>query len=195
MRGYLALARLQQARGHGAAALATLEAVMVLARERQFFHLLIEHAAALRARLQLMQGDLAAAVSWAEASGLFPDDEPYFPREAAYLTLARVRIAAGQAAAVVPLLDRLLADAEAKARLHSAIGIRVLQALAYDALDARPHALAALERALTLAEPEGFVRIFVDQGAPMAALLRRLPATSERMLAYTEQLLAAFPQP
>jgi LuxR family maltose regulon positive regulatory protein len=195
MRGYLALARLQQARGHGAAALATLEAFMVLARERQFFHLLIEHAAALRARLQLMQGDLAAAVSWAEASGLFPDDEPYFPREAAYLTLARVRIAAGQAAAVVPLLDRLLADAEAKARLHSAIGIRVLQALAYDALDARPHALAALERALTLAEPEGFVRIFVDQGAPMAALLRRLPATSERMLAYTEQLLAAFPQP
>ncbi|HEX9370814.1 MAG TPA: hypothetical protein VF897_07395, partial [Roseiflexaceae bacterium] len=135
--GYRALARVQQARGDGAAALATLEAFMRLARDRQFFPLLIEQAAALRARLQLLQGDLDAAMRWAEGSGLSPDDEISFLREAAYLTLARVRIAAGQAQAVLPLLDRLLADAEAKARMHSAIEILSLQALAYDALNDR----------------------------------------------------------
>ena len=83
------------AAGAGAteAALATLEAFMQLAREHQLFPLLIERAAAMRARLQLLQGDLPAALRWADASGMSPDDEISFPREAAYLTLARVRIA------------------------------------------------------------------------------------------------------
>jgi len=136
--GYRALARVQQARGHGEAALATLNAFRQLARERQFFPLLLEQAAALRAQLQLMQGDLGAALRWADGSGLSPDDEISFPREAAHLTLARVRIAAGQAAAVLPLLSRLLADAEAKARMHSVVEILTLQALAMMPLRSAP---------------------------------------------------------
>jgi LuxR family maltose regulon positive regulatory protein len=205
MSGYRALARVQQARGHGDAALATLEALLQLAHERQFFHVLIEQAAALRARLQLLQGDLGAALRWAEGSGLTPDDEISFPREAAHLTLARVRVAVGTAEEVVPLLDRLLADAEAKARMHSAIEILNVQALAYQALADRPRALAALHRALALAAPEGYIRTFVDEGAPMRGLLadsslqlaargRSIGAAeAARLLAYVETLMAAFP--
>ena len=194
LRGYLALARVQHAQGHGESALATLEAFLQLARERQLFPLLIEQAAAMRARLQLLQGDLGAALHWAEASGLALDDEVNFPREMAQLTLARVYIVAGRAATVLLLLDRLLAHAESNARMHSAIEILVVQALAYDALDDRARALTALERALALAAPEGYIRIFVDQGAPLAALLCE-PHVHRGMPAYIDKLLAAFPVP
>jgi len=205
VRGYSALARVQQARGHEDAALATLDAFIQLAQDRKLFPLLIDQAAALRAHVHLMQGNLPAALHWAEASGLSPDDEISFPREAAYLTLARLRIATGQAEDVLPLLDRLLADAEAKARMHSAIEILALQALAYDALADRSRALTALERALALAAPEGYIRTFVDEGAAMRRLLAdsgvQLAARGRtggepdaaRLLAYVERLLAAFP--
>jgi LuxR family transcriptional regulator, maltose regulon positive regulatory protein len=190
--GYRALAQVQQARGQGQAALATLNACMQLAQERKFFGMLVEQAAALRARLQLMQGELGAALRWADGSRISLDDEISFPREVAYLTLVRVRISAGHAQAVLPLLSRLLADAESKARMHSAIEILIVQALAYAAQGDLARARTALSRALALAEPEGYVRMFVDEGAPLAALLRELRAQGT-MLSYIDNLLAAFP--
>ena len=93
------------------------------------------------------------------------------------MTLARVRIAQGQAEAVVPLLERLLADAEMKARMHSAIEILILQALALHAQGDLQRALAALARALALAAPEGYVRIFADEGRAVADLLAQGLAT------------------
>jgi len=205
LRGYLTLARVQQARGNGAAAIAALEAFARLARERQFFPLLIEPAAALQARIRLQQGDLPAAMRWAEASGLSSGDAICFRHEAAHLTLARLRIATGQTEDIAPLLDRLLADAERKARMHSVIEILVLETLAYAALNNRKRALTALERALTLAELEGYIRVFVDEGAAMRALLAecsmQLPAQgpaaggaeAPHLRVYVETLLAAFP--
>ena len=142
---------------------------------------------------------------WAEASGIALDGEISFPREAAHLTLARLHIATGQVAGVLSLLGRLLADAERKARMHSVIEILVLETLAYDALNDRKRALAALERALTLAEPEGYIRVFVDEGGSMRVLLAecsmQLPAQgpaaggaeAPRLRVYVETLLAAFP--
>jgi LuxR family maltose regulon positive regulatory protein len=192
VRGYMALAQVQQARGHGEAALMTLEAFIRLAQERRFFPLLIEQATALRARLQLLQGDLPAALRWAEACGLSLEDDIDFPHEAAYLTLARVRIAAGQAETVAPLLGRLLADAKAKARMHSTIEILILLALSLQAHGDRPAALIALEEALALAEPEGYVRMFLDEGAPIAELLTRMQRGSARIFSYQRNLLAAF---
>ena len=70
------------------------------------------------------------------------------------------------------LLERLLPAAEEGGRTGSVIEILVLQALAHQTQGDLPAALAPLERALTLAEPEGYVRVFVDEGPPMAALLR-----------------------
>jgi LuxR family maltose regulon positive regulatory protein len=90
--------------------------------------------------------------------------------------------------------------------MHSAIEILTVQALAYDALGDRPCAMRALHRDLALAEPEGYIRVFVDEGLPMRLLLAessgqlaargRTTAVAEaaRLLAYVETLLAAFPE-
>ena len=87
-------------------------------------------------------------------------------------------------------MERLLRAAEEGARAGSVIEILVLRALAHQALGDIPAALACLERALTLAEPEGYVRIFVDEGPPMASLLR---AAAKQGIApgYVRRLLAA----
>ena len=75
--------------------------------------------------------------------------------------------------------------------MGSVIEILVLQALAHEARGDIPAALVPLERALTLAEPEGFIRIFVDEGRPMAQLLSEAAAHGN-MPNYTDKLLAAF---
>jgi LuxR family transcriptional regulator, maltose regulon positive regulatory protein len=88
-------------------------------------------------------------------------------------------------------LDRLLRAADEGQRAGSALEISVLQAVADQMRDNVSAAISPLERALTLAEPEGYVRIFVDQGPPMAALLE---AAAERGIAasYVRRLLGAF---
>ena len=88
-------------------------------------------------------------------------------------------------------LERLLKAAEAGGRVGSVIEILVLQALAYQLRDDIPAALTSLERALKLAEPEGYVRVFVDEGATMATLLRKA-AASKMMPDYTAELSSAF---
>jgi LuxR family maltose regulon positive regulatory protein len=182
--GYTALARLQQARGDYSGAFATLGALAQLARQRHFVLLLVARGLAVQAQVELAQGNLAAAIRWVDESGLSPyDDDLSYPREQEYLTLARVRIAQGRDHPLGPylqdalhLLDRLLEDAEAKARMGSALEILVLRALALHAQGDRTGALSTLERALMLAEPEGYVRLFMDEGAPMLVLLRQAHA-------------------
>ena len=156
-------------------------------------------SAAVQAQLELAQGNLAAAIRWADSSGLSAeDDDLSYPREGEYLALARVRIAQAREDPEAPLLqdvlhllDRLLQDAEAKARMSSVLEILMLRALALEAQGNRTSALSTLERALALAEPEGYIRLFVDEGAPMLALLRQVHAcgiTSD----YVATLLVAF---
>ncbi len=178
--GYATLARLYQARNDNTGALAIVEAFANLAFARQFAPAPLAFVEAVRAQLELMGGHLAAAVHWAEASGLSVSDEPCYPREREYLTFARVRIAQGRQEPAGPflsealrLLARLRADAEEKARLGSTLEILLLQALALSALGKGTEALAVLERALTQAEPQGYIRLFVDEGEPLVALLRQ----------------------
>ncbi len=191
--GYLTLARLQQARGEAAAALATLDAFEALAARRHFAPVWPARAAAVRAQIQLAQGDLAAATRWAETSGLSPDDtELEFLREREYLTLVRVRIAQGQRRSdaaspslgeALRLLDRVQHDAEPKERLGSVLEALILRALALRVRRDVRGALGALAQALTLAAPEGYVRLFADEGAPMATLLTDLiEAVEQRRL-------------
>jgi LuxR family maltose regulon positive regulatory protein len=144
------------------------------------------------ARLRLSQRQLEPAARWAESCGLSLDDTtcPY-GQETGYLTLARLAIAQGRAAAVPDLLHRLQQAAEADRRTGSLIVILILGALARQAQGDASGALAALEAALMLAEPEGYIRTFVDEGAPLAALLRE--AFQRRIApAYTAKLIAAF---
>ncbi|MGW2820364.1 LuxR C-terminal-related transcriptional regulator [Streptomyces sp. NPDC001443] len=133
---------------------------------------------ATRARLLLTHGNLAEALDWARRQGLTTDDELSYVREYEHLTLARILLAAHTAdpcgtafGTVVPFLRRLLTAAEAGGRTAGVIEVLVLQALVHDARGDSGAALAALERSLTLAEPHGHVRVFVDDGPPVTALL------------------------
>jgi LuxR family transcriptional regulator, maltose regulon positive regulatory protein len=197
--GYTALARLQQGRGNSRAALATLDALAQLAERRHYPSNVVAQGEAVRAQLELAQGHLPVAIRWAEASGLSSnDDDLSYPREGEYLALARVRIAQGRDDPAAPflqdalhLLELLLQEAEAKARVGSVLEILVLRALAYQAQGDRTAALCALERALLLAEPEGYVRLFVDEGTPMLALLRWAQARG-MVPGYVTTLLTAF---
>ena len=137
---------------------------------------LINPVPAERARLALSQGDVDAAVGWVRARGLTAEDDPGYPREREYLVLARVLLATQAPEQALGLLERLHAQAAAQARTGSVIEIQALQTLARSAGGDQPGALAALAEALSLAAPEGYLRVFVDEGPPMAALLRQLLA-------------------
>jgi LuxR family maltose regulon positive regulatory protein len=151
----------------------------------------------MKARVWVAQGRIAEALRWTRERGLSVDDDLSYLREFEHITLARVLIARYKSGVddsireVMGLLKRLLQAAEEGGRMGSVIEILVLQALAHEAQVNIPLALAPLERALALAEPEGYVRIFVDEGPPMAALLRE---AAKHGIAphYVSRLRAAF---
>jgi LuxR family maltose regulon positive regulatory protein len=154
--------------------------------------------AAQKTRIWIRQGRLAKALAWARERGLSVDDNLSYLREFEHITLARALIAQFKSdraddsiREAMGLLSRLLEAAEKGGRTGSVIEILVLQALAHQALSDIPLALTLLEHALALAEPEGYVRIFVDEGPPMAALLREA-AKRGTVPNYASQLLAAF---
>ena len=202
--GYTALTHVLQAGGNTREALAALDALAHLVRQRHFPPHLVAQMAATQAQFELAQGNLASAIRWAEASGLSATDEdlPY-PREGEYLALARVRIAQARnnpadscLQDALHLLERLQRSAEAKARLGSVLEILVLRALALDAQGERTSALFTLERALVLAEPEGYIRLFADEGRPMQALLRQIrPHVRGNVQGYVATLLSACGRP
>src|SRR5580704_14478648 len=152
---------------------------------------------ALRARVRVVQGELGEALGWARERDLSADDDLSYLHEFEHITLARVLLARytaeraeGSIQDATRLLERLLRAAEEGARTGSVIEILVLQALARQARGDIPAAVAVLQRALTLAEPEGYVRIFVDEGPPMASLLRAV-AKQAAARNYVRWLLAA----
>ena len=140
---------------------------------------LLNGVPAQRARLLLAQGDVAAAARWATERGLCPDDEPGYPREPEYLVLARVLLAQDRPDLALGLLERLHAAAAAQGRAGSIIEIQALQALNLAVRGDEDTAVDALAQALMLACPQGYVRVFADEGAPMAALLARLVAAQK----------------
>ena len=195
--GYTSLARLLQARGEYRQVFALLEQYADLARQRPFMPYLFAQGAALQAHVALAQGNIRAASHWADGCSLSINDDLNYLYEREYLTLARVRIAQGREQSSRHLLDealvllaRLLADAQPKARMHSAIEILVLKALALQARGDLPAALNALTEALTLAQPEGYVRIFLDEGVPMMTLISQVGRVDSGLQEYAQALLA-----
>jgi len=159
----------------------------------------VRSVAALRARVWILQGNLTDALAWTQAQGISAADELSYRREFEHITLARLLIARYRQDKVetavheaADLLTRLLPAAEAGNRTGSLIEILMLQALAHAAQGDVDAALAPLERALALAASEGYVRLFVDEGPPMAALLQKLKRVDERQSQYIDQLLSAF---
>ena len=117
--------------------------------------------------------------------------EPSYPRELEYLVLARTLLSRNMPDGALSRLERLRAAAQAQARTGSLIQVQVLQALGFQAAGKPDQAMKVLAQALLQAEPEGYIRTFVDEGRPMAALLHRALARGVTP-DYTASLLAAF---
>jgi LuxR family maltose regulon positive regulatory protein len=172
---YTALARVKHAQGDASGALEAIDRVRENVQDFQV-HDPLNPLAAHLARVQLAQGDVLAVVRWVRERRLGVDDELNYMREIEHLVLARVLIAQDKPDEALRLLGRLLSAAQAAGRMGSVIEILVLQALLLQAEGRTALAVRILGDALSLAEPEGYVRIFVDEGPPIAALLRRLPS-------------------
>jgi LuxR family maltose regulon positive regulatory protein len=144
---------------------------------------------ALRLRVYLARDDLASAARLAEEIGLSIDEAPTYVREMAYSPLIQLYIAQGRPEATMGLLARLLQAAEDAGRWGRVIATLALRASALTVQGDVDAALADLARALSLAEAEGYVRVFVEQGPAMAHLLRRAatrgvaPEVASRLLA------------
>jgi len=171
--GYVMLARILNAQGDIDGARRALEEAATIEKQLQFtrFRSNMPPVAAYQARLWLAHGDVAAAARWAREQGLDPHDEVSFRHEVEHLTLARLLIAQNQAEDALSLLERLRQAAEAGGRAFRALEARVLEALALHAQRKTAAALEALEEALRRAAPERLVRVFVEEGLPMARLL------------------------
>jgi len=172
--GLAVVARIRHACGDAAGALETMGEAGRVELSPQVITL-FNPVPSQRARLLLAQGDVHAAAQWTTAAGLRPDDEPDYPREPAYLVLARVLLAQNDPGPALTLLQRLLDAAASQSRAGSIVEIQALRALALAARGDHASALGALTEALTLARRPGYVRVFADEGAPMRALLTQLP--------------------
>jgi LuxR family maltose regulon positive regulatory protein len=155
---------------------------------------------AMKARLWLLKGRIDMALSWTSAAGLTAADELVYLREFEHMTLARTLAAKYEQVDcrecirdALALLRRLLHAAEANDRMGSALEILVLLALVQRSAGDLDAAHVSLGRALALAEPEGYVRIFVDEGPPMADLLFKWNDLQAAKSPYTDMLIAAFP--
>jgi LuxR family maltose regulon positive regulatory protein len=174
-RWFLAMAQLRAASGDHEAAADLLDRAQELYRPG--FYPDLRPIAAARARLALAAGDLTSAGEWADEAGVTVDDAPAYLREYEHLTLVRVLLAQRRAgdhrasvAAVPALLERLRVAAAGRA--GSLREIHLLQALARHAAGEAAGALAALGDALGAPpEPESYVRLFLDEGAAVQALL------------------------
>jgi LuxR family maltose regulon positive regulatory protein len=149
------------------------------------------HVATQQARLWLVQGKLEDVTRWVQVSGLRNDDSLSFQYLFRYIVLARVLIAQGVFDEAAGLLSRLLEVAEKARAMGCMIEILILQALALQAQGKIDHALTSLERALVSAEPEGYVRTFIDEGSSMGKLLQQTTAPGVAV-GYVGKLLTAL---
>jgi len=201
----VAMARIREAEGDLGGALGLLDEA-----ERGYvgdFFPNVRPVSAMRARARVKQGKVDDAFTWARERGLSVDDDLSYLREFEHVTLARALLARYQSDRAeglsldeaIGLLERILQAAEQRGRTGTVIEILVLLALAHQMRGDIPAALVPLKRALALAGPEGYVRVFVDEGLPMASLLRAV-ARAERgeqkgiASSYVRRLLTALSQ-
>jgi LuxR family maltose regulon positive regulatory protein len=200
--GHIWQAWLRQAQGDSAEGDASIRVAFQLVQDHQvspFWPL--PSAACYQARMWIAQGNLSAANRWAETASLDRADIPVsFFYEAQNLTFARLLIAQDNFDPAEALLGRLHQAAKSDGRTGSLIEILILQSITASAQNRANESLSALEQALRLAEPEGFVRVFIDEGKPIIELLRRavvqgihVPYALHLLHAFGE--VASVPQP
>jgi LuxR family maltose regulon positive regulatory protein len=198
MVGYPALAQLRAIRGDLAGMHAALNRLESPWPEIRLWIEALRHQHALRLAPDDPQTRMSAAV-WANANQPHLDAFPRPPgigktfEQARYglcFTWARIQVALGKAEITLPILEWLSTHAQQHGLNHRVIELALTQSLAFNTLGQRTHALPALQRAITLAEPEGYIRTF-DQGLPLKRLLADAAAHGIAST-YIERLLAAF---
>ena len=185
----LFLARLKLAQGDVTGAMAIIAQAEQSARQKNFVHRIAEVAAA-QVLVLLRQGKLTAAAQLAQTHQL-------------PISQARVHLAQGKSAAALALLEPVRQQMEARHWQDERLKVMVLQVVALHAHGEKEKAVQLLGEALALAAPEGFIRLFVDEGSPIAELLTRMKDEGSRhplrrvegMHGYIHKLLAAFGQP
>lgn len=194
--GHATLARVEQAAGHPDGARAAMYAAAQLLKD---YDLAPTYAIAVKttlARLRLAQGDIEHALQLINANAISSADEIPYLREPEHFVLVRLLLAQRQWEAALALSQRLCQRAEAEGRSRHVIEALVLQALAWQGARQTDNALASLQRALALAQPEGYVRVFLDEGDVAVRLLHQAKAhriTSqhlETLLAMTGEVTA-----
>jgi LuxR family maltose regulon positive regulatory protein len=188
--GYALLARISEAQGNRGSALESIEQAERLG-QRSDYALVTALATELRVRLWLAQGNLMTAARWAQERQLQPVEGFDAASEIEQMAVARTLVVLDRPDEALNLLASLLQAAQAAGRTAHVIKVRALQALAFQAQGDDGRALPVLEHGLSLAEPEGYVRSFVDEGKPMARLLRHALAKGIAP-SYVSKLLAAF---
>ncbi len=197
---YVSLARVLRTRGDLAGALEYMKEAETLVRQLNYLSA-IDQIETHLAQIWLAQGNVAAAVAWADRRepALPLGEEAILPPalEIDLLALARVRAAQGRFDDALKLTERVLRSAQAVGRARPVIEVHALHALVFQAQGQTASALNALEQALALAEPGGYIRPFLDEGEPMRELLARMKAAPRggRMKKYIQQLLDAFGKP
>jgi LuxR family transcriptional regulator, maltose regulon positive regulatory protein len=186
------LARVQQALGEPALAREWMERAVAIVQKDDLKQTFSQWSA-YQARLALAEGDMRAAEQWAREIEPSIQGDLHPVMEFKHITLARIYLAQRRPDEAQRLLERLLGAAEAAGRWGRALEICILQALAAAAQGQRAEALTRIARALSLGEPEGYIRTFVDGGAAVADLLREAHA-SGIATRYVAQILAAFPE-
>jgi LuxR family maltose regulon positive regulatory protein len=167
--GLAIVARIRHALGDLAGALAAIEEAGEVGPSPDVVDL-FNPAPVERARLLLSRGQVSPVADWLAARSISPGDQPSYPREREHLLLARLLLAQGDVEPACVLLQRLHAAAAAQGRTGSLVELGAVTARALHARGQQAQALDALAEALTLAWPEGYVRVFVDEGEPVAAL-------------------------
>ena len=188
--GYHALARIRRAQGDMDGALAALDEADGVA-EKMGLAQVKDWISAQKAQIWLARGDTEAALNWAShfVGQMQEDFVARFP--SVPIALAKVWLSQHQPDKALALLDHALQSARAVGRLGNAIHVMAVQAIVYHAQGEPEQAFARLEQAIEMAEPEGYIRVFVDEGMPMSRLLRRIMTRSPAS-EYIRRLLDAL---
>jgi LuxR family maltose regulon positive regulatory protein len=193
---YISLARIYLAQANRGEALNAVQKAVELIQTRGVFSEARRAVEIAQVRLWLAQGDLRASNHWAESiTGDSRSGDPFgFENELADITRSRVWIAQDKASQAIPLLSHLEETARAWGRMGRVIEILLLKALAMQSMGDSAQAKITLTKSLALAEPEGYARIFLDEGHPMQMMLAQwlAHATASPLRDYAIHLLSQF---
>jgi LuxR family transcriptional regulator, maltose regulon positive regulatory protein len=202
---FLFLSRILQAQGQAQSAHQMLENARQLSIQFDVTDIDDQMVAMEQAQLNIFQGHLGAAHNWIKQRGLAQDLNPKLVNEAGeyisapikkyeHIIQARLLVAAGEPRDALTLIQTLRPQLEAIERTHLIIEITILETMAHLSLGDQEQAIISLRGALDLAQPGGYIYLFVKEGASMAHLIYQA-AEQEIHPDYTRQLLGAFPTP